>query len=304
MEQPVLVAIMGPTGSGKSALAERLADELGLQLINADAFQVYRGMDIGTNKSPRKSEYLLVDEVNPSFQFGLGEWLSRISTPLSNLWKKQQGAVVVGGTGLYIRALFEEFSGLHGEPDPDLRQALIDEETAYGPLHMVSKLLQLDPETTVAVSNPLRVRRALERLLQPRPLEPVALPPFHRIKFGLWPEPGLLNEYLAARVRAMWDAGWPEEVSRLMGAGIGREAPGFRAIGYQDIFDHLNGELVEEEVLARVTEATRRYAKRQRTWLRSEPHLVRVELGQIDGPHVEEAAVRVLAKINSLETNQ
>lgn len=295
---------MGPTGSGKSYLAEYLADQLNLQLINADAFQVYRGMDVGTNKSTRKSEYWLIDEVEPTFQFGLGEWLSRLSTPLTNLWKRGQGAVVVGGTGLYIRALFEEFSGLHGEPDPALRQSLIDEEMVNGPLFMVEKLLRLDPDTQVAVSNPLRVRRALERILQPKPLDPVSLPPFRRMKFGLWPEPGLLNEFLADRVKAMWDAGWAGEVENLIRSGVGRDSPGMRAIGYQEIFDHLNGELVEGEMLARVTEATRRYAKRQRTWLRSEPHLHRVEIDQIDVSQLDEAAVRVLAKLNSLETNQ
>jgi len=124
------------------------------------------------------------------------------------------------------------------------------------------------------------------------------------MKFGLWPEPGQLNELLASRVSAMWAAGWREEVLELRRAGISREAPGMRAIGYQDIFDHLNGELVEDKVLTRVTEATRRYAKRQRTWLRSEPNLIRIEINLCDVGYIDSAALRVLAKINSLETKQ
>lgn len=304
MRPPPLVAVMGPTGAGKSAVAEQTADALGLRLVNADAFQVYRGFDIGTNKSERKADYALMDVCDPRYQFGVGEWLARVGEVLEGLWEVRRGALVVGGTGLYIRALFEEFDGLHGEPAAELRASLAREEDAKGTAHMVARLLELDPTTKVSVSNPLRVRRALERLLCPKPLNAFRLPPFRKYKFALWPDPVVLNDRLETRTKALLQAGWPQEVRCLMEQGVTKEAPAMRAIGYQLLVDHLLGELVEDEVQARITEATRRYAKRQRTWLRSEPGLVKLGMESLHATAVETATRTVLEHINSLETNQ
>src|SRR5205085_344215 len=116
---------MGPTASGKSSLAEALAEQLDAQLINADAFQVYRGMDIGTGKSSCKERYLLLDLVSPSQQFGLGEWLRLAVVELERLFAEGRSAIVVGGTGLYIRALMEEYAEISSAPDPQLRSELM-----------------------------------------------------------------------------------------------------------------------------------------------------------------------------------
>src|SRR5258708_1141560 len=106
---PLLVAVMGPTASGKSHLPQSLPTPLNPQLINADAFQVYQGMDIGTGKSVHKDRYLLLDLVSPTEQFGLGRWVQLAHDALTSLYSQDKSAILVGGTGLYVRALMEEY---------------------------------------------------------------------------------------------------------------------------------------------------------------------------------------------------
>ncbi|MBZ0212587.1 MAG: (d)CMP kinase, partial [Nitrospirae bacterium] len=122
--KPLLIAVMGPTGSGKSDLAEALADRLGARLINSDAFQVYRGMDIGTGKSPRKAEYDLMDILDPSEPYGVGRFVEDASRAATVAFDFGRAAILVGGTGLYARALTEGYADLAPAPDPDLRARL------------------------------------------------------------------------------------------------------------------------------------------------------------------------------------
>ena len=122
--EPLLIAVMGPTGSGKTPLAEALADELDAQLINSDAFQVYRKLDIGTAKPVSKDRYKLLDLIEPNEPFGLGEWLKLAAAEITRSYEMNQNVILVGGTGLYVRALFEQYSGMSGQPDPGLRRLL------------------------------------------------------------------------------------------------------------------------------------------------------------------------------------
>src|SRR5579859_2775526 len=131
---------MGPTASGKTELAEALADRLGAQLINADAFQVYRGMDIGTGKSSARDRYLLIDVADPNDQFGLGEWARLVQSALERLWAEGRPAVLVGGTGLYIRALMEQFDAISGKPAQELRDAILQDEAKFGIQGLVQRL--------------------------------------------------------------------------------------------------------------------------------------------------------------------
>src|SRR5271165_7127776 len=129
---PRLIAVMGPTASGKTDVAEAIADALDAQLINADAFQVYRGMDIGTAKPRAKGRYRLLDLKAPNEGFGVGEFVQLAQTELNTLFQERRSAVVVGGTGLYIRALFEQYSELAASPEPALRAALMEREYRDG----------------------------------------------------------------------------------------------------------------------------------------------------------------------------
>jgi tRNA dimethylallyltransferase len=288
---------MGPTASGKTELAERYARLLGAQLINADAFQVYRGMDIGTAKPAAKELYRLLDLKDPHEPFGVGEWVRLAAAELACLWRECRPAVVVGGTGLYVRALFERYTGLEGPPDPALRAELMEREARDGLSALAEHLASLDPGAWARIDprNPVRVRRALERALQPP--EPVAfdLPPFARAKIGLEWDVDVLNERIGARTDALISAGWPGEVGTLIASGIGADAPGMRAIGYSALASWHRGEVCLTEATDQIKLATRQYARRQRTWMRSEPALFRLHR-QPGDEFTDEELLALLAK--------
>jgi tRNA dimethylallyltransferase len=272
---------MGPTSSGKSALAEQIASEHNAQLINADAFMVYRGFDIGTGKPEDRSPYLLLDVVEPADQFGLGEWIRLAASALSALFTESRSAILVGGTGLYIRALMEEYKSLSGMPNTAFRQKLMDLEREEGPEVLFERLEALRPDLAERVdrANPLRVRRALEIALTPE--EPIEfnVPAFRKMKLGIGISPEENAERIRLRVASMIDRGWVEEVRGLREAGVGYDVPAMKAIGYREIWDHLEGRFSLSETEERINHATRQYAKRQRTWLRSEPGIKMVEGG-------------------------
>lgn len=278
MEVPLLVAVMGPTASGKTALAEQIASEIDAQLVNADAFQVYRYLDVGTSKPQDKSKYELIDVRNPDEQFGVGEWVSLAMDLLGAAWSKSRSVVVVGGTGLYIRALFEEYGEMRPQPDRALRARLMDRERREGLTALFAELQSIAPATASQVDprNPARVRRALERALSPAPPIRVSVPPFRRIKLAVDPCKEVLDVQIEQRAVTMIQNGWVQEVRRLGDMGIAEDAPAFRAIGYLDVLRHLQGVISLEGAIARIVAATRRYAKRQRTWLRGEPRLHRL----------------------------
>lgn len=273
---PHLVAVMGPTASGKSDFAEALAERLDAQLINADAFHVYRGLDIGTNKPLSRERYRLVDLKGPNEAFGLGEWISLALQDLNSLFDQGQSAVLVGGTGLYIRALLEEWSEVSIAPSPELRERIAAEEESNGLESLIAQLRELDPEGSqrIDLNNPVRVRRALEKLLDDSPTIPNRLPAFSVLKVGLeWPSDTLWRR-IQVRTQCLLEQGWPEEVQGLLKCGARIDGPGFRAIGYTLVAQYLQGLLGFEDLLLRITQETRQYAKRQRTWMRSEPDLV------------------------------
>lgn len=266
---------MGPTASGKSALAEALADQWNAVLVNADAFQVYRGLDIGTAKPTHRSRYELLDIKNPDEGFGVGEFILRTLPILDSAFREGRPVVVVGGTGFYIRALFEEYQDLGPEPNAAVRERL----DKMRPEERLAELLQRAPPKALALDtkNPVRVQRALERLDSPSTSLAWRLPNCRKAKFALIAEPSALNERIAVRVDEMIRMGWVEEVVNLRNQGWNPDNPGFRAIGYRTLFDHAEGRVSIEEATTTIVAETRSYAKRQRTWLRSEPNLVGIE---------------------------
>lgn len=290
---------MGPTASGKTELAEALAERLQAQLINADAFQAYRGMDIGTAKPRNRKLYGLLDIKNPDEGYGVGEFCSRAGAILGELWSAGRSAVVVGGTGLYIRALFEQYTGLKPEPDQQLRQRLQDRLREEGPEPLLHELEQVDPIAYAKIDrrNPVRITRALERALDRRPAEPVTLPPFRRLKLGLSRNNLLLEGRIEERTRRMVQNGWVQEVQALVGAGYGPGDPGFRAIGYSELASYLAGETDLEAAIATTIAETRRYAKRQRTWLRSEPGLTQLDP---TAPDLLERAIEAIRSVTAI----
>lgn len=293
---PNLIALFGPTGSGKSDLAEAIADQTGAQLINADAFQVYRGLDIGTNKSARKADYELIDIKEPHDSYGVGEFVTDACRVLKQVFDEGRDAIVVGGTGLYIRALFEEYTDLAAAPPPELRSELqllsLDE--------LLDRLDAVAPGLVVDRLNRVRVQRALEKALTRGAGVTFQLPRFNKFKLGLDVPPDLLKTALDSRVTRLLELGWIAEVEGLVARGVLVESPAFRAIGYSEISRYLSAELTFEEMVESVRVQTRQYAKRQRAWMRSEPSLfslLRTDLGppsmgQIDAilGHIKQAS--------------
>lgn len=286
---------MGPTASGKTWLAERLADQIRARLLNADAFQVYRGFDIGTAKPPRRERYALVDILDPHESFGVGEFVRRASLELADAWAARQSVVVVGGTGLYVRALFEGWSAMAPAPNPDLRAKLDADLEAQGLDALFRRLVAVDPESAAKVdpSNPARVRRALERALEPHPPISFEVPPFAKFKLGLKVDPALLDARIESRIESMLAQGWVAEVESLLERGVDKNAPAMRAIGYGSVTLYCRGAMDRQTMTARVRTDTRKYAKRQRTWLRKEPELIWLNADEV-GETLARAALSAL----------
>ena len=276
-EVPLLIGVMGPTASGKTDLAEQLAEAFDAQLVNADAFQIYRGMDIGTAKPENNQAYRLLDIRNPSEGFGVGEYVALAQEVLRECWTARKSVVVVGGSGLYVRALFEEYDAMGQAPSVELRESL----NARTLESLVEELLNVSPELagTLDLRNRVRVQRAIERIQSPKPSVPVHLPPFKKRKLGVIRDTEETFERIAKRTEAMMQKGWVQEVQTLMSHGYRIQDPGFRALGYGAIWKSLSGEIDLEEAQATTIAETRKYAKRQRTWLRSEPNLLILDSG-------------------------
>ena len=274
---------MGPTASGKSLVAEWLAERLDAQLISADAFMAYRGLDIGSNKPLDKNRYAGLDLLDLHESYGVGAFVGFAAGLLGELWERQQNVVVVGGTGLYIRALFDGWTGMHATPDPELRASLESKLASEGLESLVRDLLTRDPGTAVDLKNPVRVRRALEKLSSPPPAPAPELPPFRKSKIGIAVDVDRLNARIATRAGAMFDQGWREEVENLGKNGAVDDLPAMRAIGYSSVIRWIRGEFTRDEAIEEVVRLTRQYAKRQRTWLRREEGLVWLsEIGPIE----------------------
>lgn len=278
---PVLAA---PTASGKSEVALALAERLGLELVSADAMQVYRGMDIGTAK-PSAAErervrHHLIDVVAPDEPFSVADWVPLAEAAISGALARGRLPLVVGGTGFYLRALAE---GLPGAPAADAAAqaplwARLEREGLDPLLH---ELEAASPEDAArAQRNPRRVVRALEILARsgrpPSAFAPV--PPAHRYQVvTLLPEAAALEPRIAARTEAMFDRGLVEEVSALL-ARYPAWPTARQAIGYKEVAAFLAGDLTLAEAKAAVMLATTRYAKRQRTFFRRWPRAPHLRL--------------------------
>lgn len=277
-----VLAIVGPTASGKSALALALAEATGGEIVNADALQVYRGFDIGTAK-PTPAERLrvphhLVDILDPSERYSAGEFARRARMALASIASRGRTAILVGGSGLYLRALW---SGIAPLPpaDVEVRGQLLERLEREGLAALYADLAALDPPTAarLGAGDTQRILRALEvALATGEPLsswiarQPFGSAPVAMRKIGLTLPRGLLYDAIAARVQSMVRAGWLEEVRALLARGVDRSSPAFQAIGYRQWLEVLDGEVGFEAALQQVVTSTKRFAKRQETWFRRE----------------------------------
>lgn len=277
-----LLAIMGPTATGKSELGVRLAQELDGEVVNADALQVYRHLDIGTAKPSTTMReavpHHLVDVLDPDEVYSAGEFVRRARAVIDDIRGRGRTAILVGGSGLYLRSLIEGLSPMP-EIDPEIRLRVRERCEAIGPQALLGELRPLDPATAERLqpADRQRIQRALEVVLSSgRPLSswiaerPTGTEPLPTVRIGLTLERAILYDRISCRIQQMVERGWVAEVVELLRLGYAPEAPAFQAIGYRQIVRHVVGEWSLKSAMEDTVRATRRYAKRQLTWFRRE----------------------------------
>jgi len=282
MIRPRIVCLVGPTASGKSALALDVAERIGAEIVSADSRQLYRGLDIGTAK-PTPAERARVphhclDLVDADAPFDAARFREAAAAAIADVVGRGRPALVVGGTGLYVRVLLH---GLCPAPPraPALRDALLDRMSARGRPAMHRALAAVDPEAAgrIGPQDGVRLVRALEVVLATgTPLSRwqarhgFAEAPYDALVIGLARPTPELDRRIALRAETMLAAGFLDEVRRLRARGVDAGAPALRAVGYREMLACLEGRLDEPRALAATVLATRQFAKRQRTWFRRE----------------------------------
>jgi tRNA dimethylallyltransferase len=280
--QPIL-AIVGPTATGKSALALDLAEEIGGEIVSADSLQVYRGLDLGTAKpgaaDRARVPHHLVDILEPDEVYSAGEFARRARAAIDEIAARGRVPIVVGGSGLYLRALLRGLSPLP-PGDPEVRAALRSRLENEGLAALREELARIDPKTAARLTagDTQRVLRALEvECVTGRPLsawldeQPFGIQAIAAVQIGLTLPRSILYDRIAGRVVWMMEAGWLGEVAGLLQRGLSPRLPAFQAIGYRQLVRHLEGDGSLEQAIAEIVRETRRFAKRQETWFRKEP---------------------------------
>ena len=282
-----IIVLSGPTASGKSGLALALAREFPVEIVNADSLQVYRYLDIGTAKPtvPERREipHHLIDVADPDEAYDAGRYVREAERAIGEIRSRGKVPLVVGGTGMYIRALLRGLDPLPA--DPRVREELSRRWESEGGAALHSELARIDPETAARVhpSDRLRVVRAME-------IAAVAgIPPSRaraawrsadagrgRLFLALRPDRETLYRRIDARTEEMFRRGLTEEVRGLLSRGFGRSLKPMMALGYRHAVAHLLDGVPLPETIDAVKRDTRRYAKRQATWLSSEPNLVHI----------------------------
>jgi tRNA dimethylallyltransferase len=294
-----VVAIVGPTGTGKSALGVALAKAVGGEVVNADSMQLYRGMDIGTAKLTEAERngvpHQLLDIWPVTEPASVAEYQQRARSAIDELLAAGRTPILVGGSGLYVRAVLErfEFPGT----DPVLRARLEQELARAGPAPLYARLAALAPDAAARIlpSNGRRIVRALEVVeltggftaVLPDP-EPV----YRAVEVGLDLDTAILDERLARRVDQMWAAGFVDEVRQLSAVGLRRGRTASRALGYQQVLRYLAGECTEAEARADTVQATRRFVRRQRSWFRRDGRIQWLDAARVDLVDAALAVVR------------
>ena len=273
-----LVAIVGPTASGKSRIALDLARELGGEIVNADSRQVYRGMDIGTAK-PTAAErgrvpHHLFDIADPGDGFSLALYRDAARAALNDIWDRDAFAWLVGGTGQYVWALLEDWQVPEVPPDEELRAQLAAFAESRGVLALHARLAEVDPLAAERIDarNVRRVVRALEVFqhsgIPMSAWQTKGKPDFEFLLFGIELPREELYQRIDRRVEAMFAGGFVAEVQALLDAGVPADAPAMSSIGYGEAVRQLRGEITLVEAIQATQWATHRLARQQSQWFR------------------------------------
>ncbi|WP_436527105.1 tRNA (adenosine(37)-N6)-dimethylallyltransferase MiaA [Actinoplanes sp. HUAS TT8] len=276
-----VVTVVGPTAAGKSALSIAIAQELGGEVVNADSMQLYRGMDIGTAKLSVAERdgvpHHLLDIWDVTVTAAVAEYQALARAAIDDIFARGRVPVLVGGSGLYIRAVLEEFE--FPGTDPAIRARLEAELAETGPAPLFARLTERDPVAAAKIlpSNGRRIVRALEVIeLTGLPFTaalPDPKPYYDAVQIGVDRDPAELDERIARRVDLMWAAGLLDEVRALDAAGIRDGRTASRALGYQQALAELDGTTTEAEAKEDTVRGTRRFVRRQRSWFRRDPNI-------------------------------
>ncbi len=297
-----VIVICGATATGKSDIAIEVAREVGAEIINADSMQLYRGMDIGTAKLAVEERggipHHLLDILDVNQDSTVAWYQEMARTQVSGIHARGKSALIVGGTGLYIKAILDDLN--FPDTDPDVRAKLEAEALEFGSASLFTRLEQLDPAAALAIdrANTRRIIRALEVIeitglpfTANLPREDSSRYPA-ALQFGLVMDREHLRERIDLRVDRMWDVGFVDEVDRLIASGIKDGATARRALGYAQIISMREGLMSEAEAKEDTKRASRQYARRQETWFSRDARIQWVAQHQ---PRLE----TILQKINS-----
>jgi tRNA dimethylallyltransferase len=304
---------------GKTAVAIELARVIGGEIVSADSMAVYVGMDIGTAKPTREEQsrarFHLIDVADPTKPFSVGEYQTLARAAIDDIVGRNAPAIVVGGSGLYVRAAIDGLDSSIPGPNEALRRDLAEQARARGSESVHARLAQVDPESARRIhpNNLKRVIRALEiyeatqtpaSIVFERDGKRTRRYPDARF-FGLTVGREALYARIEKRVDEMIDAGLIEEVSSLLERGADPALPSMQGLGYKEMAGHLRGENTRADAIALLKQNTRRFAKRQYTWFRADP---RVRWIDVEGPRPElvegQTAEEVSKTIKETLTNE
>ena len=297
---PLVIAVVGPTATGKSELALDLAEAFDGEVVNADASQLYRGMDVGTAKLPvderRGIAHHQLDVLEVTEEASVAAYQSAARADLDAIAARGRHPVVAGGSGLYVRAALDR---LEIPPtDPGVRRRLEEEAVALGTPAMLQRLREQDPEAASAIepNNTRRIVRALEVIeLTGRPFS-ATMPTREYLRptvaIGLWVPRAVLDQRIETRVQRMWRQGLLDEVRALERRGLREGRTASRAIGYAQALAQLDGALTQEQAQEQTAALTRRLARRQESWFRPDPRITWLDPREISAVEQAVAVVR------------
>jgi tRNA dimethylallyltransferase len=303
--RPHVIAIVGPTGSGKTALAEAVALVLEAEIVSADSMQVYRGMDIGTAKPPPESRtvpYHLLDVAEPGTPFSAALYQRLSREAIEDVASRGRKAIVCGGTGLYVRAALDDLRFPSGEQQSPVRGDLEVLAGEIGPEALHERLRAVDPDSA-ALIHPNNVRRTVRALemaeegvsyAQQAAGFAVRAAYFPATYLGLAMDRERLYERIDARVYAMLEAGLLDEVRHLLAQGFRLALTAQQAIGYKELVPVIEQDASLETAIEDVKRATRRYAKRQLTWFRADPRVMWLDVTELSPAEAVERALRLI----------
>ena len=281
-KKPKLFVILGPTAIGKSTLAQKLAERNNASIINADSLQVYKYLDIGTSKPTeeerKRAEHYMLDVVNPDQEFNAANFKKLAEKKIENLSEKNKKIIVVGGTFLYVRILLSgiiEESELDESVRADIENIKMEKGLSY--IYRMLKKVDLESYNKLNENDYIRIQRALEvyfssgiKMSELQKRHSFSTSNYEVLKIGLQMERADLNEKINLRVEKMIGDGFLNEVNKIRDTGFGTEIKPMKSIGYKEMNSFLDNELSFDDAVRLIKQNTRRYAKRQVTWLKRE----------------------------------